>query len=106
MNTLENKTENSAVGLIIMDDGFEVITLKGNHYHVPYACFPRLESATPEQLRNFEVCAHGRLLHWPMIDEDISVEHIVQGRFPVKTPSSAQFVAESKPQYGTDKLNK
>jgi hypothetical protein len=101
MNTSENKSEVSAVGIIIMDDGFELITAEGNHYHVPYSCYPRLEAANPDQRRNFEVCANGKLLHWPLIDEDISVEHIVKGKFPVKPTKPVQFAAESRPVYGT-----
>ena len=100
MSTSERNSELIAIGLVMMEDGFAVIVSDGRHYHVPYSCYPRLESASPEERANFEVCAHGRLLHWTLIDEDISVEHIMQGKFPVKSPNVMQFVAESRPCYG------
>jgi hypothetical protein len=41
------------------------------------------------------------MLHWPEIDEDIEVQHIIEGRLPVKEePAHALAVAESRVRYG------
>jgi len=73
----------------------------GRQISVPYYCFPRLEAATPGQRAHFEMLAGGRMLHWPEIDEDIEVQHIVEGRMPVKKePVRASAVAESPTKYG------
>jgi hypothetical protein len=41
----------------------------------------RLRNATPEQLGNIELICAGTGLHWPDIDEDLSVLGIIEGRF-------------------------
>ena len=73
-----------ACGLSIGQSEFAVMLRDGRRIAVPFACFPRLERATPEQRRHFEVYADGKMLHWPDLDEDIEVQHIVDGRMPVK----------------------
>jgi len=40
------------------------------------------------------------MLHWPEIDEDIEVAHILEGRMPVKENSLTMAVAESPSRYG------
>lgn len=37
----------------------------------------RLANATEEQLNNFEVSPSGYGIHWPLIDEDISVDALL-----------------------------
>ncbi len=39
------------------------------------------------------------MLHWPEIDEDIEVKHIVEGRMPIKEPARAMAVAETRGTY-------
>lgn len=41
----------------------------------------RLRNATPEQLGNIEIICNGTGLHWPELDEDLSVLGILEGRF-------------------------
>ncbi len=89
-----------ATGLIVADDGFTVCLADGRCISVPFACFPRLAGATRAERAHFEVYADGRLLHWPAIDEDIEVQHILDGRLPVKAPHRVTAVAESRPKYG------
>ena len=40
----------------------------------------RLRDATPEQLGNIELICNGTGLHWPDLDEDLSVIGIIEGR--------------------------
>jgi hypothetical protein len=40
---------------------------------------PRLANATPAQLSNIELSPFG--LHWPDLDEDLSIRGIAQGDF-------------------------
>jgi len=49
---------------------------------------------------HFEVHADGRMLRWPDIDEDIEVQHIVDGRMPVKKKRPLMAVAEERAPYG------
>jgi hypothetical protein len=41
----------------------------------------RLRNATPEQLGNIELICDGTGLHWPDLDEDLSVLGVIEGRF-------------------------
>ena len=38
-------------------------------------------SATSEQLNNIEIICDGTGLHWPDLDEDLSITGIIEGRF-------------------------
>jgi hypothetical protein len=40
---------------------------------VPLEWFPRLRDATPEQRSHYGFSGHGYAIHWPELDEDISV---------------------------------
>ena len=54
-------------------DAFVVHLLDGRSLTVPLEWFPRLRDASPEQRSHYEFSGHGYALHWPEIDEDISV---------------------------------
>jgi hypothetical protein len=45
----------------------------GRSLTVPLERFPRLRDASPEQRNHYEFSGHGYAIHWPEIDEDISV---------------------------------
>ena len=51
----------------------------GRSISVPLAWFPRLLHATAAQRNNFELLGGGHGIHWPDIDEDISVEGLLRG---------------------------
>ena len=88
-----------AVGVIVAREGFSVCLSDGRQVFVPYHCFPLLDAATPQQRGHFELCAEGRMLHWPELDEDIEVRHIVEGRMPVKESACVSAVAEPRGTY-------
>lgn len=41
----------------------------------------KLRNATEEQLHNLEIICNGTGLHWPDLDEDLSILGIMEGRF-------------------------
>ena len=51
----------------------------GRQVGVPLAFYPRLFKATAEQRLAFEVLGKGLVLHWEALDEDLSVEGLIQG---------------------------
>ena len=51
----------------------------GRKLGVPLAYFPRLLSASSQQLSNYEISGGGSGLHWDELDEDISVEGLLAG---------------------------
>ncbi len=52
----------------------------GREISAPLAWFPRLANATTQQLSNFRLIGGGIGIHWPDLDEDISVESLLAVR--------------------------
>jgi hypothetical protein len=46
---------------------------------VPLAWFPLLSAATPEQRERYEIGGGGVGLHWPELDEDLSIAGLMAG---------------------------
>ena len=55
-------------------DKITVVLSDGREVSVPIAWFPRLAKATREELEKFEISPAGYGIHWPLIDEDISIK--------------------------------
>jgi hypothetical protein len=61
------------------DDELIVSLIDGRTISVPILWFPKLANATPEQRANFEILGHGEGIHWPDLDEDLSVRGLLRG---------------------------
>ncbi|MBI3158461.1 MAG: DUF2442 domain-containing protein [Chloroflexi bacterium] len=61
-------------------DAMQVTLSDGREISVPLEWFPRLRQATPAQRTNWRLIANGIGLHWPDLDEDISVEGLLRTR--------------------------
>jgi hypothetical protein len=51
----------------------------GRIISVPLIWFPLLYEATPEQRQHYEIGGGGVSLHWPELDEDLSVANLLAG---------------------------
>jgi hypothetical protein len=51
----------------------------GRVLSVPLVWFPTLLAATPDQRSQYEIAGGGISLHWPDIDEDLSVAGLLAG---------------------------
>ncbi len=71
-------------GIVFGDRAFTLTLKNGKRKQVSYFHFPKLDNATFEDRINVAIVAEGRILHWESLDEDISVEHILAGKYPVK----------------------
>jgi hypothetical protein len=49
----------------------------GREIGAPITQFPRLANATPEQLGNWRATGRGFGVHWPDVDEDVHVAHLL-----------------------------
>jgi hypothetical protein len=63
----------------VSDDELVVSLVDGRRISVPLAWFPRLLHATTDQRHNFELLGDGEGIHWPEIDEDLSVAGLLRG---------------------------
>ena len=49
----------------------------GRAVHVPLVWFPRLNEASREELADWRLVGHGVGIHWPKLDEDLSVRGLL-----------------------------
>jgi hypothetical protein len=61
------------------DEMMHVALTDGRVISVPLIWFPRLNKANPEQRERYEVGGGGIGLHWPDLDEDLSVAGLLAG---------------------------
>lgn len=61
------------------DEMMNVYLTDGRVISVPVIWFPVLRDASPEQRAQYEIGAGGQGLHWPELDEDLSVAGLMAG---------------------------
>ena len=60
------------------EDGFLVITIDGEPKRFQLKeVSPVLEKASEEERSNFEISPSGYGIHWPLLDEDISIDGLL-----------------------------
>lgn len=69
-----------AMAIVVTEDALTAELSDGRSISVPLAWYPRLVRATPEERSNWELIGGGEGIHWPDLDEDISVEGLLAGR--------------------------
>lgn len=79
MTTSTLNTEPMAVDVTFTDVAFRVVLDGGRELSVPIAWFPRLRKASPTQRKNWRLIGRGEGIHWPDVDEDISVLGLLAG---------------------------
>lgn len=74
-----------ALTVTVTDDRITARLVDGRIISVPLAWSWRLTEATPEQRRRYELIGGGEGIHWPDVDEDISVRGMLEG-IPARRP--------------------
>ncbi len=70
------------------DEDLVVDLAYGRTITVPLAWFPRLSHGTPAERANWRLIGGGEGVHWPDLDEDISVASLLAGRGSGETQES------------------
>jgi hypothetical protein len=70
----------SAKNVQVTDDALIVDLSDGRTLSVPLAWFPRLLNGTFEERNKWRLIGEGEGIHWPELDEDISIENLFLGR--------------------------
>jgi hypothetical protein len=68
----------------------------GRTIQVPVSWFPRLEHGSRAERANWRLIGRGEGIHWPDLDEDISVESLLAGRRSRESDSSLKRWIESR----------
>src|SRR5580765_7615382 len=71
-----------AMSVKFEDDMMQVSLTDGRVVSAPVIWFPLLQEATPEQRAHYEIGGGGVSLHWPEIDEHLSVANLLSGGDP------------------------
>lgn len=69
-----------AIHLEVTTSSLRVRLADGREVAVPLDWFPRLRDADPEDLKEWRIIGKGVGIHFPQIDEDISVERLLAAR--------------------------
>ena len=79
MSTLAVELHPHAHDVKCTETSIVVELVDGRTVTAPLVWFPRLSKATAEQLQKWELLGDGEGIHWPEIDEDISVAGLLAG---------------------------
>ncbi len=79
-----------AMTVAINGDSLSIELSDGRVIAVPVAWFPRLARGTTTEQNHWRLIGKGEGIHWPDLDEDISVESLLAGRMSKESPESLQ----------------
>ena len=85
-----------ALSVTVSDDALAVDLADGRTITAPLAWFPRLAHAASAELKNWRLIARGEGIHWPDLDEDISVESLLAGRRSGESQASLRRWLEAR----------
>lgn len=89
MSTSSIAAEMAAAKNVRVTDRALVVEVRdGRVVWVPLAWYPRLAEGSPRERRRWELLGSGIGIHWPDLDEDISVEGLLQGLPSGESPAS------------------
>ena len=78
MSTLTPVREPLAMSVEVSDSAIHIVVADGRELSVPLAWFPRLLNATRKEREDWRLIGGGIGIHWPAVDEDISVDSLLQ----------------------------
>ena len=70
----------SARSALLTQEAISVDLVDGRTISAPLAWHPRLANGTPAERDNWRLIRRGEGIHWPDLDEDISVTNILSGK--------------------------
>src|SRR6516225_8126316 len=72
----------------VSEDTLTVELAAGRTIAVPLAWYPRLAHASAEERGSWRLLGGGRGIHWPALDEDISVANLLVGQPSAESQTS------------------
>jgi len=101
MGSLDNEIRLTlAQDVVVTDDSLTVDLVDGRTVSVPLAWYPRLSHGTTQERENWRLAGRGEGIHWPDLDEDVSVEGLLAGRASGESQSSLERWLRSRKQAG------
>lgn len=78
MNSLTISKSNKAIDIQFSSAKMTIILEDGREISYPLEWFPSLRNATAKQLKDWRFIGNGEGIHWPELDEDLSVEELLK----------------------------
>lgn len=98
MSTLGTEVGHAlAQAVAVRRDALVVDLTDGRTITAPLAWFPRLKHGTTAERTNWRLIGGGQGIHWPDLDEDISVESLLAGRPSGETQESLRRWLKQRP---------
>ena len=94
--------ETLATHVTVSADTLSVELADGRTIAAPLAWYPRLAHATAEERKSWRLLGGGRGIHWPAVDEDVSVANLLAGQPSAESQSSFKrwLAGRAKPTRG------
>ncbi len=84
-----------------------IVALKDDRtISVPLTWFLRLLHGTPEERTNRHFIGNGEGIHWPDLDEDIEVAHLLAGIPPQESQHALQHWLQQRRKHTTSRQDK
>jgi hypothetical protein len=80
MSTSAVKFDATAIDVQVTSEQLLVVLADGRELAAPLAWFPRLLEATESQRKNWRLIGRGQGIHWPEVDEDVSVASLLRSQ--------------------------
>jgi hypothetical protein len=101
MNSLAIEIEQArAQSVMVSEEALTVDLVDGRTIIVPLVWYPRLWHGTPEERNHFEIFGDGVYIHWPDLDEDLTVTGLLAGRRSGESPQSLTKWLEARKAQG------
>ncbi|MBN1394613.1 MAG: DUF2442 domain-containing protein [Pirellulales bacterium] len=81
-------SEAHAQNVEVREDSLFVELVDGRTISAPLAWYPRLWHGADQERAHFEIIGDGSYIHWPNLDEDLTVAGILAGRRSGESPES------------------
>ncbi len=91
MNTFALKGDGRVEAVYFTRDSLVVDLVDGRTISVPLTWYPKLRKASLRERSRWEICGGGHGIHWPEIDEDLSVEGLLRGS-PAPRPNKPKRI--------------
>ncbi len=88
MSTLVTDRDVFAESVHCSEDSLTVRLDDGRTLSVPLAWYPRLLNGTKAEREKYELIGGGEGVHWPELDEDISIAGLLAGRRSAESAAS------------------
>jgi len=82
--------------MTVSEEALTVDLVDGRTIIVPLMWYPRLWHGTAEERSHFEIFGDGSYIHWPDLDEDLTVAGLLAGRRSGESPQSLKKWIEAR----------